>query len=198
MKVLFIREMENKRIRIGVGEGDDAKRYTLTPRTLSALGLVRGMEVDEQMLSLIEAEDASYRALSKALSLLSYGDNTAHGLFMKLLRAGFSREVAEEAVAECKRLGYIDERRQLRSLILNDANRTLYGPAYILRRLGSKGYKTADIREITDELVREGEIDFTKNFKLLCEKRGATDPNVRYALLYKYGYRSGDFYEEDT
>ncbi|MBR7117554.1 MAG: RecX family transcriptional regulator [Clostridia bacterium] len=197
MKVLFIREMENKRIRIGIGDGDDVCRYTLSALTLSRLGLVRGMEIDEEMLSEIETEDASYRALKKALSLLSYGDNTAHGLFLKLLRAGFSREISEEAVAECQRLGYIDERRQLRSLILNDANRSLYGPAYILRRLGSKGYKTADIREITDELIKDGEIDFTKNFKLLCEKRGATDPNVRYALLYKYGYRSGDYYEED-
>ena len=112
---------------------------------------------------------------------------------MKLLRAGFSRSVAEECIEECLRLGYIDERRQIERAVLNEANRSLRGKAYIVRKLASKGYSASEVGEITDELVSAGEIDFGENFERLCEKKGALSQEARRALLYKYGYRSADF-----
>ena len=91
------------------------------------------------------------------------------------------------------RLGYIDERRQIERAVLSEANRSLRGRSYITKKLISKGYSSADISEVTDELISRGELDFSASFELLCEKKGATTDEERRALLYKYGYRSGDF-----
>ena len=192
MKIAFIRETDNKRIRIGVEDGGEITRYTVSPATYSMSGAVRGAEIDEAVLDLFIADDTSYRAMSRALSLLSYGDNTRSSLFMKLTRSGFSREVAEECVAECVRLGYIDERRQIERAALNEANRSLRGRSYIIKKLRSKGYSASDIGSVIDGLVESGEIDFSLNFERLCEKRGVCSEDERRALLYKYGYRSAD------
>lgn len=193
MKIAFIREMENKRVRIGVGDGEDTARYSLSAATVQSLGLVRGLELDDEVLDAIAHEDASYRCMKRALSLLSYGDNTRSALYMKLLRAGFSRDIAKSCIEECMRLGYIDERRQIERAVLSEANRSLRGRSYITKKLISKGYSSADISEVTDELISRGELDFSASFELLCEKKGAATEEERRALLYKYGYRSGDF-----
>lgn len=193
MKVAFIREMENKRIRIGIGDGDEVSRYSVSPATLAGCGLVRGSFVSPEAMELIAADDGRYRCMRKALSLLSYGDNTRQALFLKLLRSGFAREVASECVEECLRLGYINERRQIERAVLDGANRSLFGREYIVRKLAAKGYRASEVREVIDELSDGGEIDFTASFKKLCQKRGADTAEKQMALLYKYGYRSADF-----
>lgn len=193
MKIAFLREMENKRIRVGIGEGEDVARYSVSAASAHSLGLCRGMELDDGTLEAIVSEDASYRCMKRALSLLSYGDNTKSALYMKLLRSGFSRDMAAECVAECLRLGYIDERRQIVRAVLNEANRSLRGKSYIIKKLVSKGYSAGDVSSVIDELVLSGEINFTENFELLCLKKGAVTEEQRRALSYKHGYRSSDF-----
>ena len=193
MEIAFIRETDSKRMRVGVKNGEDVVRYSLSPVTVASLSLERGREIDEAMLELIVREDAEHRAMRRALSLLSYGDNTKKALFIKLLRSGFEREIAEECVAECMRLGYIDERRQIENAVLNEANRALRGKAYIVKKLMSKGYSRADVESVVEDLLDRGEIDFSASFERLCEKKGATGREERRALLYKNGFASSDF-----
>ena len=193
MEIAFIRELESKRVRIGVKDGDEVRKYSLSANTVLALGLVRGMELDDDAMEAVILEDASFRCMRRALDLLSYGDNTKSKLYMKLLRSGFSRQMASETVQECLRLGYIDERRQIERAVLNEANRSLRGRSYIMKKLLSKGYSASDISAVTDALVSGGEVDFSENFELLCKKKGVGSEEERRALSYKYGYRSADF-----
>lgn len=192
MKIAFIREMKNKRIRIGVECDEEILRYSVSERLSLSLGLCRGMELSSEVYSDIVREDEEYRAMAKALSLLSYGDNTKSALYMKLCRAGYSRDVARGCVEECLRLGYINERRQLGRLIIAEANRALRGEIHIIKKLSSKGYSRKDISEVIAELTESGEIDFSESFRALCEKRGAVSDEERRALMYKYGYRTSD------
>lgn len=193
MKIAFVREAEGKLTRVGIGEGKDVTRYYVTRAAGERLGLTPCGEIDEYTLSLLIEEDERCRAMSRALSLLSYGDNTKSQLFMKLRRAGFGKEVCERCVAECVRLGYVDEVRQVEGAVINEANRALRGRQYIMKKLSAKGYSVRDISEAIDKLVRLGEIDFHKNLVTLCERLGAETEEECRAVMYKYGYRGSDF-----
>jgi SOS response regulatory protein OraA/RecX len=87
--------------------------------------------------------------------------------------------------------GYVDERRQLERIILDEANRKLRGPLKIIPYLVSKGYSSSEIREVISELVESGEIDFKSNARELLMKKmpdGADEDEVR-KILYKNGFK---------
>ncbi len=191
-KIKYIRDGgDGAPVRLTLDEGEDA--YTLSHTAVSRLGLFVGMDVDEYLLSEIECESEKYRAMRRALSILSYGDNTRKTLAAKLIRAGFSREVADECVSECLRLGYIDEARQIERAALTEANRALRGKGYIVKKLTARGYPVSLIGDVIDSLVARGEIDFSENFRRLAEKRGIETEEEKRILAYKYGFGSFDF-----
>ena len=174
-----------------VGEGESA-RYTISDAVYSSIGRPAPHTLlGERELSVIKYADELYRAEKKALSLLSYADNNERTLKDKLVRAGFSHRVSSNVAKEMVGLGYIDEERQLRRLIIREANVNLSGFSKLLPKLAAKGYSVEQIRSVTSSLVKEGEIDFKANAKKLVEKRlpeGATYEEKK-TLLYKNGYK---------
>jgi SOS response regulatory protein OraA/RecX len=179
-------------VRIGVFDGTDTASYTVSTALYGSLGLRRGAVIDSDALDSIIGEDERYRAFKRALNILAYADNTVSNLIMKLRRAGYSRDVAEECAEECLRLGYIDETEQIRRAVLTEANRMLRGREYIVRKLSAKGYKGSTVRDVIDALVADGEIDFALNFERLAEKMGAVTDEERRVLSFKRGYRGKD------
>ena len=89
-------------------------------------------------------------------------------------------------------LGYINEQRQLERIILNEANRALFGPRKIISKLVLKGYATSKIKEVMRELSEKGELDFGENSRVLIEKKLGENPDSEDTakLLYKYGYKA--------
>ena len=127
----------------------------------------------------------------KALSILSYADNNQKNLIRKLRVAGYPKDLSELVCREMVGLGYIDEREQLHRLILAEANEKLQGPNKILAKLVDKGYSASDVREIMQNFIDEGEINFRNNAYRLIEKKlekGAT-ADEKKTLLYKNGYK---------
>ena len=149
-----------------------------------------GEELDLDVLFALKESDEKYRSMKKALSLLAYADNNKRTLYMKLLRAGFSKEVSSITVSECESHGYINEQNQLERLILKEANGALRGPRRIIEKLCAKGYKRPEIEEILSSLEECGEIDFRENFDKLLEKHSDGTEECKRALMYKYGYRN--------
>ena len=168
-------ECEGERIRLSVG-----REFFLS------LGISEGETLDEETFDTLRREDERRRAKKKALSILGYADNSRKNLYIKLGRAGFSRELSRACVEECLALGYIREREQLRRLILTEANTRLVGRGRITAKLASRGYSRTDIEEVTDELVSLGEIDFEENFEALMEKY--PEGTDRRQIKYKHGY----------
>ena len=79
----------------------------------------------------------------------------------------------------------------LERLILNEATIKLRGPGRIMAVLGAKGFSTSQIREVMNDLVARGEIDFSRNARLLLEKKlgdEVNDDEVK-KILYKNGYK---------
>ena len=191
--VEYVKRKENSNLLLlGISEEGERSRYTVGETFYIGLGSPSGGYVlSESELSLIKEEDERIRAKRKALSILSYADNNERMLENKLLRAGFSREVSKRVTEEMVACGYIDEQRQLRRLILNEANVNLRGYSKLLPKLIAKGYSAEEIKEVTVSLVNEGEIDFKANAKRLIEKKLPKDADAtkKKTLLYKNGYK---------
>ncbi len=193
-KVKYIRpSRDGSRLIIGIIEGDRARGYYVSRTLPEDLSVYVGRDLSRMEFDAITREDEKYRAMKKALSILSISDNAEKALYMKLVRHGYSRDVASECALECLSLGYIDEHRQLTILAKREANSALRGRAYIVKKLSAKGYRKGQIIEVIDELESSGEIDFSLNFERLKEKMGVLSDEEILVLKYKYGYRTSDF-----
>lgn len=188
--VKFIREREGGRISVGIITAGGERVLNIGAALYASMTFTRGTDLTDDELDRLTREDEEYRAMKKALSLLGYSDKNRKTLYLRLLREGFSRDVVETVVERCMTSGYIRERDQLSRLILREANVNLRGPRYIRDKLVAKGYSRTDVDAVMCELTDAGEVDFEANLRRLCEKKGASTPDERRALAYKYGYRS--------
>lgn len=151
----------------------------------------KGDILDEETYYRMARYDLYHKAKKKALSILSYADNNKKNLIRKLRVAGYPQDLSELICHEMISLGYINERDQLCRLVLAEANEKLQGPNKILAKLTAKGYSSSDIREVMQNYVDEGEINFRNNAYRLIEKKldaGAT-ADEKKTLLYKNGYK---------
>jgi SOS response regulatory protein OraA/RecX len=187
--VKYIKPQKSGRVIIGVDKDGEMSNYSISAGDYAAASFVTGGILSDEEFSLLVTLDEEYRAIKKALSLLSYSDKNKKAIYMRLVRLGFSREAAKKAVEYCLVNGFINEEKQLERLVCNEANVNLRGPRYIADKLAAKGYSRADVEAAIDTLVEAGEIDFVINFDTLCEKKSATTPEERKALAYKYGFR---------
>lgn len=187
--VRYIKPQKSGRVIIGVDTDGEISHYSISSADYATAAFVTGGILSDGELTLLVTLDEEYRAIKKALSLLSYSDKNRKAIYMRLVRLGFSREAAKKAVEYCLQNGFINEENQLERLVSNEANINLRGPYYIKNKLASKGYSRTDIEAAIDMLVNSGEVDFVIIFDTLCEKKGATTPEERKALAYKYGFR---------
>ena len=166
-------------------------KYNITEGTYRKIGCpLLGEFIDPDSLVIVASEDERRRALASALSVLSYGDHSEQALLIKLKHRGYSKDVSIDTVRECVSLGYIDEQRQLKRMILKFANEELLGSYKILAKLMRKYYPRRAICQAISELSESGELDFKESRKKLIEKTlgdSATDEEI-YKLLSRYGY----------
>ncbi len=197
-KLIYARPMSDKgRVVLGIGEDGEAKRYSVPTELFESLELSCGKELCDAAFDEISEADRRYRATKKALSLLSISDVSERALVLKLRRAGYSRQVAEGVAFDMVSLGYINEKRQLKRLVLREANEKLRGRGVILPRLISKGYSARAVGETLDGLIASGEVSFSENAERLLEKMLPSDASEdeRKKLLYKYGYGASSLYD---
>ena len=147
-------------------------------------------EIDEELLFQLSEADEYYRATVRALRILSFSDNSRRRLYEKLKQKGVKSAVASRVVEDMVSLGYLDEKKQLETLVLRLANDSLFGKKKIISKLVSVGYPAAEVGNVLRALLERGEIDFNESFARLAEKKLSaehTDEEL-YALKYKWGY----------
>ena len=138
-------------------------------------------------------------ARKKALRLLEHMDRTEKGLTDRLLRAGFSEELADDAFSYVKDYGYINDRRYALNYIMyriHDKSRQK-----IFQELSGKGIDRQTIQDAWEEAE---ELETPDERALLCqmiEKKyepGAELDEREMRRLYGYlarrGFRSGDIF----
>lgn len=179
-----------KTVKVRIADGEKIHTLTVSAEVYEAADCLPGGELSEDSLSSLLAEDERWRAEARALRLLEYSDSSKAELKRKLLARGFCRDAAEHAVMRMTELGYINEERRLRTLIVNEANIKLRGPRRIYAKLSSAGYSQKLISSVLQELLESGEIDFQQNARRLIEKRGeGLSYDEKRRLLYTNGYK---------
>lgn len=172
-------------------DGDGEIIFSLREGTYRQLGSpLPGDTLTPEQQACAMAEDEEYRAMRRALYLLSFTDNNERTLIRKLCHSGFSREVAERVTQQAVRLGYINEERQLERLITEEANIRLSGPRKLIPKLAARGYRTEQIRQVLSRLTADGTVDLRRNAQRLLEKRlpQGADAEEKKKILYRYGY----------
>lgn len=164
-------------------------QYIVSEGTYREIGCPLSGEIleDEESVRII-SEDERRRAFAKLLRILEYADNNLFRTRQKLKAAGFGKDATDYALKEALRYGYINEKRQLSVKIEALANRKLLGPNRIGAKLSAEGYSRADIRDVLEELVSDGVVDFEKNKETLLEKLCPDGFEEKRKILYKYGF----------
>lgn len=191
LTVIYIRPGGTKGY-LRVGIESDGKKYDFTVSEAeyreAGSPLTRD-NLTREAFGALQYADMRYKAMVKALRILSYGDNSEGMLRRKLCVSGIKREIAEEAVRECVRLGYINSDRQLEKLIINEVNIRNHGPRKIIPRLIAKGYLRSDIERVLSRLTRDGSIDFDEaRERLISKLPDGSDSEEIKKTLYKNGH----------
>ena len=139
------------------------------------------------------------KARKKALRLLEHMDRTEKGLTDRLLRAGFSEELAEDAVSDVKDYGYINDRRYALNYIMyriHDKSRQK-----IFQELSGKGIDRQTIQDAWEEAEELETPDERALLRQMVGKKyepGAELDEREMRRLYGYlarrGFRSGDIF----
>ena len=192
MKIKFIKPSNAKNyFVIGVEKDGATEILTVSEAQYSSLGspAVKD-EIDEQLFARLSGYGEYNKAMKKALNILSFGDNSTKTLKMKLIRGGIKAELAGEISKEMLRLGYINERRQLETLIEREVNEGLSGPRKIIPKLIGKGYAADEIKTVFKMLVERGDINLDATKRKLIEKKlgsPCNDGEIK-KILYKHGF----------
>lgn len=166
------------------------QKYTVTEGTYREIGCpLSGEVLDLEAEKLLTEKDEERRAIAKALSLLSFSDNSERSLRAKLTRAGFSRAATDSAVKECVMRGYLDEERMLECAVRSMA-RELYGKRKMLAKLSARGFSQTSIIRAISALEDKGEVDFAEMKHELLSKKLDTEAarEEKLKLLHRYGY----------
>lgn len=165
-------------VSITVCGGNDAfETFSVSVGRLKRISspLSEGLVIDEQLYSEIEHASAVTGAVQLAVQILAASDKSARMLKRRLMEKGVREEAAEEAVEFMVRKGYLSEYRQA-SVYASSAVRTkLHGKRRISKELYARGYDSAVIRQVLDELSDE---DCAAAMKKYLDKTLAKSYNV--------------------
>ena len=132
-------------------------------------------------------------AMAAAVRILTGRDHTCHELRTKLVRKGVRRDTAEEVIAACRRLNYLDDRRLARFYV-DELQRKGYGARFIQKSMRTKGFSTESTQAAQVHLEDEdAELDAAK--RALGKKQRTfereKDPRKRREKIYRYLYSRG-------
>ena len=182
-------EREDGTVRLRVSYDDGEEQYTLTSDEYADLACPQtGDTLTDGEYETLCALRRRREALRRALTLLSYGEQSAASLYRKLTDRGVSCEDADYAVAAVRKKGYLPEEDMVRRQIVVCAERKMWGPRRIRAFLLAHGFSRAVIDRAFAEAEASGEPDFSAVRARLLAKKGETDPRRRAALLYRYGF----------
>lgn len=102
-------------------------------------------------------------AINKGLDLLNFSICSKKGIKDKLVMKGFDKQTAEKASDYLDENGFINEKSQVESYVIDMAQKKLYGKNRIKNELFKKGYR----QDIINEVLDNSELDFEE----ICRTR---------------------------
>ena len=177
------------RVLLESGEHREERRLLITAEQYYELKPCKGV-ITEECYEQLEEASLLCNAIRSGENLLSYGANSVQMLSQKLMRRGFSRDVAQTAAQKLQAMGLIDEQSDLRRE-LEKCLRKLWGAKRIRAHLWSRGFASDAMTELPSLLE---EVDFASNCAALIRKhyvgipKDADERRRMLASLSRYGY----------
>lgn len=147
-------------------------------------------DADEGYLS----DEADFcRASARALKILSYSAHSKSFLVRKLLKFGFSAEIAKRAAESTEEKGLLDEARQAEHICDYCIRHKYWGKKRIAAELMSKGYAKDTVLSAIGEIPEEM---FAENLARLVERKpapaGKEERDKYISSLSRMGYSIGE------
>ena len=169
--------------------------FTLYKGELFRYRIQEDGELSEEVYQEIREKVVLKRAKLRAMHLLNDMDRTESQLRTKLLNGDYPADIADEAIANVKSFGYINDESYIRRFIESRKNSKSKKEIYAL--LMKKGVDMERVREILSEYY-SAEDSLNAIRDLLRKKRydpkSATDQEMR--KIYGYLARKGFGYED--
>ncbi len=160
--------------------------------------LIQPIEISRERCESLIYSMQKTSAIKKGIVFLEYAKNTRRTLKTKLVRKGFSPEIAEDAVEYLAEKGYIREENDALQFAETLAVRRHFGKNRIKKELFAKGYTSDIIADTIEEL----DVDFAKICAERISSMGAEDafssPEMKRkntAALLRYGFSYDDIRE---
>ncbi|ACL69938.1 regulatory protein RecX [Halothermothrix orenii] len=100
-------------------------------------------------------EDIYQKAKDDAFRLLSYRERSQYELASRLIKKGYSKNVADKVVNHLKTLGYIDDYRFCEKYVRHKIKNNPRGKMLLYYELRKKGLDEGTIRNVLEEMVPE-------------------------------------------
>lgn len=174
--------MENPRFLSLIVEGEMWKEVykPLFGKYLNELMRSHSLEELEEKFQKIEAKAAKF----EALRLLSARSRFSGEIRRKLEEKGISASCIENTIAECVRLGYLDDAEQTRLLVLREQEKG-YGPRRIALKMKTR--KAAVDPSMAAEILHGMKKNQESGLQILLEKRfkkfSLKDPKERQKVI---------------
>ncbi len=133
------------------------------------MGLRKGDELSEEMITTLQKENELHTCENKALDYLSRRLHSSMELRRKLMQKGYPKETIEEVIKKMRSLKYLDDRKYAELLVNESINLRHEGTQKIRARLMEKGIT----KEIIQEVLSIGEVASfeDENIKLIADKK---------------------------
>lgn len=102
------------------------------------------------------SNDSYRKALNTALRILTRRDHSKHELTQKLKARGYTGEVIDEVISECKRFDYINDERTAQ-VFIRQLQKKGYGRKRIRFELNSKGIRGKHIQTLLSETISDAD-----------------------------------------
>ena len=171
---------------------DDKPGLRVSESTVAKSGLYTGKALDERAIEQIVQADSRERAHQVAINFISYRPRSSKEIADKLVRKGFSHELALEVVDELKELNLLNDLQFARMFVRDKLLLKPMGKAMLRHKLLEKGIAFQLSERVLKEYVTEQSEQ--KAAKTLAERKmkmsrsrySALDPLARQKRLIEY------------
>lgn len=193
MKITAVRTQRRERERLNV-HVDGEFRLALASEVVLRHGLRAGVEITEERLRELEAEDLAWKAKQSSLSLLSYRPRTARELQRRLVRKDFPEDLAASTVEDLRARGLVDDAAFAESFVRDRVRLKPRGRRRIVQELRAKGVDPATAEAAISEVMEGEDTSETELARAAAARwspRPGEDPRGARRRLYGFLARRG-------
>ena len=165
--------------------------FVIDDTLVISLSLVKGTEIDDALLEVLDRESKCHFAKVKAYASLSRGDFSKKGLARRLCEKGADREAAAEIAQFMADKGYINDLEYAKRLCRTYSIEKHFGKRRVMQELFVRGIDGDTARQATEETALSDRDNIVLLFEAKYSHMDIDEPKCRKKVadaLVRAGY----------